>query len=79
MAALVEAARPLACRRIVHFGHCGTPHWPLTKTTESRKMESGDVGCVATGAKRNLAGNAPGMTALVEVVATLARRRIVVL
>jgi len=42
-------------------------------------MESGDVGCVATSAKRHLAGNAPGMTALAEVVAMLARRRIVVL
>ena len=41
------------------------------------KMESGDVGCIVTGAKRHLAGNAPGMTALVEVIATLARRRIV--
>ena len=40
-------------------------------------MESGDVGCVAISAKRNLAGNAPGMTALVQVIATLARRRIV--
>jgi len=40
-------------------------------------MESGDVGCVATSAKRHLSGNAPGMTALVEVVATLARQRIV--
>jgi len=31
------------------------------------KMESGDVGCVATSAQRNSAGGAPGMTALVEV------------
>jgi hypothetical protein len=30
-------------------------------------MESGDVGCAATSAKRRLAGSAPGMTALVEV------------
>jgi len=33
-------------------------------------MESGDVGCVATSAKRHSAGNAPGMTALVEVIDT---------
>ena len=31
------------------------------------QSESGDVGCVATSAKRNLTGNAPSMTALVEV------------
>jgi len=43
------------------------------------KMESGDVGRVATSAKRHLADNAPGMTALVDVVATLARRRFVAL
>ena len=42
-------------------------------------MESGNVGCVATSAKRHLASNEPGMTALVEVVAMLARRRIVLL
>ena len=42
-------------------------------------MESGDVGCVATSAKRHSIGNAPGMTALVDVVAMPARRRIVVL
>ena len=42
-------------------------------------MESGDVGCVATCAKRHLAGNAPGMTALVEVVATFVHRRMVAL
>lgn len=41
-------------------------------------MESGDVG-VATSAQRHFAGNAPGMTALVEVAASLARRRFVVL
>lgn len=33
-------------------------------------MESGDVGCVATSAKRHLAGSVPGMTALVEVTDT---------
>jgi hypothetical protein len=33
-------------------------------------MESGDVGCVATSVQRHSAGSAPGMTALVEVVAT---------
>ena len=43
------------------------------------KMESGDVGCVATSAQRKSAGSAPGMTALREVVAMPARRRIVVL
>jgi hypothetical protein len=30
------------------------------------KMESGDVECAATSAKRHSAGSAPGMTALVE-------------
>jgi len=64
------------------------PHvaWPLRYSAlatdqnyRAPKMESGDVGCVATSAKRHLAGNAPGMTALAEVVAMLARRRIVVL
>jgi len=30
------------------------------------KMESGDVGCVATSAQRHSAGSVPGMTALVE-------------
>ena len=30
-------------------------------------MESGDVGCDATSAKRYSAGSAPGMTALAEV------------
>ena len=34
------------------------------------KMESGDVGCVATSAQRHSAGSAPGMTALVEVTDT---------
>ena len=73
-ALLVEAARQ-------HGGD-----WPLRysalATDQSyriTKMESGDVGCVATSAKRYSAGNAPGMTALVEKVATLARRRIVAL
>jgi len=32
------------------------------------KMESGDVGCAATSAKRHSAGSVPGMTALVEVI-----------
>ena len=49
------------------------------QTYRAPTMESGDVGCVATSAKRHLVGDAPGMTALVEVVATFARRRIVVL
>jgi len=51
--------------------------WPLRysalATDQSyrvSKMESGDVGCVATSAKRHSAGNAPGMTALVEVIDT---------
>jgi hypothetical protein len=51
--------------------------WPLRYSalaTEQSyrltKMESGDVGCVATSAQRHSAGNAPGMTALVEVAAT---------
>lgn len=34
------------------------------------KMESGDVGCAATSAKRRSAGSVPGMTALVEVTDT---------
>ena len=33
-------------------------------------MESGDVGCAVTSAKRRLAGSAPGMTALVEAANT---------
>ena len=48
--------------------------WPLRysalATDQSyrlTKMESGDVGCDATSAKRHSAGGAPGMTALVEV------------
>ena len=48
--------------------------WPLRysalATDQSyrlTKIESGDVGCVATSAQRRLAGNVPGMTALVEV------------
>lgn len=48
--------------------------WPLRysalATDQSyrlTKMESGDVGCVATSAKRHSAGSVPGMTALVEV------------
>jgi len=51
--------------------------WPLRysalATDQSyrlTKMESGDVGCVATSAKRHSAGSAPGMTALVEVTDT---------
>ena len=46
--------------------------WPLRysalATDQSyrlTKMESGDVGYAATSAKRRLAGNVPGMTALV--------------
>jgi len=48
--------------------------WPLRysalATDQSyrlTKMESGDVGCAATSAKRRSAGSVPGMTALVEV------------
>jgi hypothetical protein len=48
--------------------------WPLRysalATDQSyrvSKMESGDVGCVATSAQRHSAGSVPGMTALVEV------------
>jgi hypothetical protein len=51
--------------------------WPLRysalATDQSyrlKKMESGDVGCAATSAKRHLAGSVPGMTALVEVTDT---------
>ena len=51
--------------------------WPLRysalATDQSyrlTKTESGDVGCAATSAKRRLAGNVPGMTALVEVTDT---------
>jgi hypothetical protein len=33
-------------------------------------MESDDVGCATTSAKRHSAGSAPGMTALVEVTDT---------
>ncbi|OLP05545.1 hypothetical protein BLL52_3213 [Rhodoferax antarcticus ANT.BR] len=40
---------------------------------QTHAIESGDVGCVATSAKRHSAGNAPGMTAMAEVIATLAR------
>ena len=60
--------------------------WPLRYSAlvtdqnyRAPKMESGDVGRVATSATRHLTGHAPSMTALVEVAATLARRRIVVL
>ena len=51
--------------------------WPLRysalATDQSyrlTKMESGDVGCAATGAKRQSAGSVPGMTALVEAANT---------
>ncbi len=51
--------------------------WPLRNSALATdqsyrvsKMESGDVGCVATSAKRHSAGSAPGMTALVEVTNT---------
>jgi hypothetical protein len=51
--------------------------WPLRysalATDQSyrvSKMESGDVGCVATSAQRHSAGSAPGMTALLEAVDT---------
>jgi hypothetical protein len=51
--------------------------WPLRysalATDQSyrlTKMESGDVGCVATSAQRRSAGSAPGMTALVEATYT---------
>jgi len=52
--------------------------WPLRysalATDQSyrlTKTESGDVGCAATSAKRRLAGNVPGMTALVDVTRQL--------
>ena len=47
--------------------------WPLRyaalatdQNYRLKKMESGDVGCVATSAQRRLAGDVPGMTALLE-------------
>jgi hypothetical protein len=47
--------------------------WPLRYSalaTEQSyrltKMESGDVGCAATSAKRHPTGSVPGMTALVD-------------
>ena len=71
-ALLVEAARQLGGAWPLRYSALATD-----QSYRVPKMESGDVGCVATSAKRHLAGDAPGMTALVEVVATLARRRIV--
>jgi hypothetical protein len=51
--------------------------WPLRysalatdRSYRLTKMESGDVGCAATSAKRHSAGSAHGMTALVEVTDT---------
>ena len=73
MAALfAEAARQPRAAWALRYSALATD-----QNYRASKMESGDVGCVAISAKRNLAGNAPGMTALVQVIATLARRRIV--
>jgi len=73
-ALLAEAARQLGGDWSLRYSVLATD-----QNYRVPKMESGDVGCVATSAKRHSAGNAPGMTALVEVIATLARRRIVIL
>ncbi|MFM2275212.1 MAG: hypothetical protein RL211_1084 [Pseudomonadota bacterium] len=53
------------------------PAVPTEQSYSASNMESGDVGCVATSAKRHSIGSAPGMTALAEGITMLARRRIV--
>ncbi len=64
-ALLAEATRQLRAAWPLRYSALATDQsYRLTK------MESGDVGCVATSAQRRLAGNVPGMTALVEVTDT---------
>ena len=73
MTALMEAAATLVCLRLVYFGNSGTPLLPLV-ALQRDAIECGDVGCVATSAKRHSASNAPGMTALMGAIEMLARR-----
>ncbi len=70
-ALLAEAARQLGGDWPLRYSALATD-----QSYRVPKTESGDVGCVATSAKRQSAGSAPGMTALVDVIATLARRRV---
>jgi hypothetical protein len=64
-ALLAEATRQLRAAWPLRYSALATDQsYRLTK------MESGDVGCVATSAQRRLAGNVPSMTALVEVTDT---------
>ena len=37
-----------ASRGLVLLGHCGTPHWPLTKTTDSRDRKAVMLGRMNT-------------------------------
>lgn len=61
-ALLAEATRQLGAAWPLRYSALATDQsYRLTK------MESGDVGCAATSAKRHSAGSVPGMTALVEV------------
>ena len=65
--AQTEARR--ACQRPRSADGCAT----ALATDQSYRLtqdESGDVGCSATSAQRRSAGNAPCITALVEVTAT---------
>jgi hypothetical protein len=64
-ALLAEATRQLGAAWPLRYSALATD-----QSYRLSKMESGDVGCVATSAQRHLAGGAPGMTALVEVAAT---------
>ncbi len=63
MAALLEDAtrQPRAAWPLRYSALATDQSYRLTKT------ESGDVGCAAIRTKRHSAGNAPGMTALLEV------------
>ena len=64
-ALLAEATRQLGAAWPLRYSALATDQsYRLTK------MESGDVGCAATSAKRHSAGSVPGMTALVEVTDT---------
>jgi hypothetical protein len=62
-ALLVEAARQLGGAWPLRYSALATD-----KSYRLMRWESGDVGCVATSAKRHSAGNTPGMTALVAEI-----------
>ena len=78
MAALLLVTRPgprklaaggdaSASRGLVLPGHCGTPHWPLTKTTDPRDRKAVMLGRMNTAqqAQRSVAvGSMHDMTAL---------------